>query len=209
MPIIYPLALPATPGFRRWSFSPISVNAAVASVFTLQTQIQTHAGMRWRGGFTLPPMRTTEAQAWIAFFLKLNGLQGTFLLGDPDGKVARGSLLGTPLVDGGSQTGQELVTKNWDVGENGVLLAGDYIQLGTGLNARLYKVLNNVDSDSGGSATIDIWPQLRQSPLDNDPPITTNPQGLFRLASNEFTWDVSVAAFYGLGFSTVEVLKSI
>lgn len=208
MAITFPLIPPSTPGFRRWTFSPLSINAAVASIFTAQETIQTHAGMRWRGGFTLPPMKRPAAEAWVTFFLKLNGLQGTFLFGDPAAVNPRGSVLGTPLVNGASQTGQELITNGWTGGSNGVLLEGDYIQLETGLNARLYKILNDVDSDGGGNATIDIWPQLRQSPPENEPLVTTNPRGIFRLASNEFSWDVDTAQFYGLGFSIVEVLKT-
>ncbi len=208
MPITYPLSLPSTNVIRRFTIVAQSVNAMTASPFTQQRQIQTHQGMKWNIGVTLKPMKRVDAEAWVAFLLKLNGFQGTFLIGDPAGKTARGSLGGAPAVDGASQTGQILSTKGWPNGTNGVLLAGDYIQLGTGLSARLHKVLNDVDVDSGGDADIDIWPRLRQSPGDSDNIIVSNTVGLFRLASNTQQWDVDVAQYYGLGFSGIEVLQN-
>ncbi len=208
MAIIYPLSLPASNVIRRFTMTAQSTNAITTSPFTKQKQIQTHQGMEWNIGVTLKPMKRVDADAWVAFLLKLNGFQGTFLIGDLSGKTAKGSLGGAPAVDGASQTGQVLSSKGWPVGTNGVLLAGDYIQLGTGLSSRLYKVLNDVDTDSAGDADIDIWPQLRQSPGDSDNIIVVNTVGLFRLASNIQQWDVDVAQYYGLGFSGIEVLQN-
>ena len=83
----------------------------------------------------------------------------------------------------------------------GTLLAGDYIQLGTGANARLHKVLQDQD----GNGTLEIWPALRadQSAVSAD---LTSAAGLFRLSSNEQSWSVNEASIYGITFGAMEAL---
>lgn len=205
MTITFPLSLPTITDFRRTTFTARSVVAKSESAFTLETQIQAHQGQRWEAGITLRAgMKRAAAEAWIAFLLSLNGREGTFLLFDPAGPTPRGSTPGAPAVNGAGQTGRELITDGWTASQTGVLLVGDYIQLGSGETTRLYKVLKDVDSDGAGDATIDIWPRLRESPSDSESLVFTRAKGTFRLAGNVSTWDVSVAQFYGLGFAAEE-----
>ncbi|KKN45867.1 hypothetical protein LCGC14_0678620 [marine sediment metagenome] len=206
MAITYPLALPTVGLFVRFSLTTQSANAESVSPFTFERQIQTHQGMLWLAGITLAPMKRASAEEWRSFFLKLNGKQGTFLMGDLGAKFPRGIAAGTPLVDGAGQTGQELDTKGWTTEITGILKAGDYIQIGTGLTSRLYKNLNDVNSDSGGLATLDIWPRLRESPANSAVIVVSEPKGLFRLSSNLNLSEVGISAFYGFGFSAIEAL---
>jgi hypothetical protein len=206
MAITYPLALPSTQHFSRVTMSASAVVGVSRSALTLTSQVQEHQGQLWQAGITLRPMKRADAEQWLAFFLSLNGRLGTFLLYDPAAPNPRGALGGTPLVDGGAQIGQELNTKGWTPSATGVLLAGDYFSLGTGVTTRLYKVLKDVDADGGGLATIDIWPRLRETPANSDPLAFTQAKGTFRLQRNLMSWDVTVAQFYGLGFSAEEAL---
>lgn len=152
---------------------------------------------------TLPVMERADAEEWISFLLKLNGQQGTFLLGDSAAKTARGIATGTPLVNGASQTGQSLVTDGWTAGVTGILKAGDYIQLGQ----RLYKVLNDANSDGSGNATLDIWPRLRESPANNSSIIVSDCLGLFRLSGNSYQiHSADVAKLFSLAFSAEEAI---
>jgi hypothetical protein len=84
--ITFPLSLPANPGFTDAVFSAQSVVAATISPFTLAQQVQKHPGQRWSIQASLPPMQRADAENWISFLLKLNGIEGTFLIGDPSGK---------------------------------------------------------------------------------------------------------------------------
>jgi len=204
MAITYPLTLPTTPDFNGSAFSMTHFVAMVRSEFTGQTQAQAHQGALWRASLSLPPMKRPAAEPYIAALMSLNGRLGTFFLGDPLGRTARGSLLGTPLVNGASQTGLELITDGWTVSSNGVLLPGDYIQLGSGALTRLYKVMKQVDADGSGNATIDIQPRLRESPADGEALIFSNTKGTFRLASNTNAWDEVLAEFYGIRFDAIE-----
>lgn len=184
MAISYPLSLPSVnPKYSRVELRAASAVGISTSPFTFESQRQEYAGMHWDASITQPAMVRADAEEWIAFLLKLNGPVGTFLLGDPLGTSPRGSASspGTPKVNGGGQTGQSLNTKDWTADATGILLAGDYLQIGN----RLYKNLNDVDADASGLATLDIWPRLRESPSDNDSILTNSTVGLFRLVNPE------------------------
>jgi hypothetical protein len=151
-------------------------------------------------------MTRASAEEWIAFMLSLNGMQGTFLLGDPLGTTARGIKTGTPLVNGASQTGSSLITDGWTASQTGILKAGDYIQLGSGSSSKLYKILADKNSDGSGNATFDIFPAINTAVADNAAITIASPKGLFRLASNEMGFDLKHAQNYGIAFSAIGVI---
>jgi hypothetical protein len=206
MAISYPLALPTTTGIAKIRLSANSVVGISMSPFTAKQQVYKYTGQYWEAEISLPPMKRSDAEYWISFLLKLNGSYGTFLLGDPNGATARGVATGTPLVNGASQTGNELVTDGWTTSTTGILKAGDYIQLGTGASAKLHKVLDDVNSDSSGNATITIWPDLRSAPSDNAAIVVSGAKGVFRLSANQSDWDVNEASIYGMTFPAREAL---
>jgi hypothetical protein len=176
------------------------------SPFTAVQQVYRYSGQFWEADITLPPMKRADAEYWISFLLKLNGPYGTFLMGDPNGATARGVATGTPLVNGAGQTGNELVTDGWTTSTTGILKAGDYIQLGTGATSRLYKVLDDVNSDGSGNATLTVWPDLRSAPADNAAITVSNTKTTFRLTSAQTGWDINEATIYGLTFGAREAL---
>lgn len=83
----------------------------------------------------------------------------------------------------------------------------DYIQLGTGANSRIYRVLNNINTDASGNATLDIWPRLRRSPTDGDAVIVSNTKGVFRLATNEPYWEQKDGCMIAHG--SIPILESM
>lgn len=113
-----------------------------------------------------------------------------------------GTAVTSEAQDAGAQV---LYTNGWTASTTGILKAGDYIQLGSGASARLYKVLSDVDSDPWGNATIYLWPILRGTATNGGSIVVTNPVGVFRLQE-----DFSHAQFegdkYGVAFSAVEVV---
>ena len=205
MAISYPLALPTTAGIAKVRLTANDIVGISQSPFTAAQQVYKYPGQFWEADITLPPMKRADAEYWVAFLLKLNGPFGTFLLGDPLGATARGVATGTPLVKGGSQTGNELITDGWTAGQTGILRAGDYIQLGSGATAQLYKVLDDANSDGSGNATFTIWPSLRSSPADNAAITVTNTAGNFRLTTQP-SWDIDEASIYGMTFGAREAL---
>ncbi len=206
MAITFPLALPNTTDIRLVTMMPRAVVGVSESPFTLQQQVNAFPADRWDAEIVLTKMNRASAEKWLAFFLKLNGPEGTMLLGDPAGLTARGTPTGSPQVDGASQTGKELDTKGWTNNSTGNLLEGDYIQIGTGSGAQLYKVLDaSVDADGSGlSANINIWPRLRTSPADSATVVTSSTVGVFRLVSTVMDWSVDEALIYETSFKVAE-----
>lgn len=209
MAITYPLSLPTTSGIRAVTLTAQNTVGISTSPFTYTQQVYKYGGQRWMADISLPPMSRDEAESWFSFLLKLNGRFGTFLLGDPAAVTPRGSAkdtAGTPVVNGPSQTGNELDIDGLPASATGYLLAGDYIQLGSGSTAQLHKVLDDVDSNASGEATVTIWPDLRSSPADDSTVIVSNAKGRFRLSASQVQFTIDEVSTYGLTFGAIEAI---
>jgi hypothetical protein len=209
MTISYPLSLPAVKGIATIRVVARNVTAISRSPFALSAQVYRWSGQAWEADITLPAMQRADAESWLSFLLKLKGRYGTFLLGDPNGATPRGSAAttpGTPLVAGGAQVGGSLDIDGLPLSATNYLLAGDYIQLGTGLSTRLYKVLNNVSSNGSGQATLDLWPDLRSSPGDNATVVVSNAKGLFRLSNQDQDFTIDDTSTYNITFGAMEAI---
>ncbi len=202
MAISYPIQMPGSPGVRTARFGLVAATTVFRPELGGPETVLARQGSRWRAVFTLPPMPRADAGAWTAFFAALRGAFGTFEGYDPAARTPRGAAGGTPLVAGGSQTGNALATDGWPASTTGVLLAGDYIEL----DGRYHMVVEDASSDGTGAATLSIEPALRSSPPDNEPIVTANPVCVMRLAANEVGWDVSAAVHYGFSFAAIEAL---
>jgi hypothetical protein len=205
----YPLTFPTQTGVAAVEFTATDVVSVSQSPFTFSQQVVRHAGARWSATISIPPVKRSDSEYWNSFLLRLRGQFGTFLLGDPNGATPRGSAAsaaGTPVVNGASQTGNELNIDGLPASATGYLKAGDYIQLGSASTARLYKVLEDVDSNGSGEATLNLWPDLRSSPADGATVVVSNAKGVFRLSNNEAVWTINNAGFYSISFAAVEAL---
>ena len=209
MAITYPLSTPTNKTIASITLVARNVIGVSTSPFNFKQQVHQYSGQRWEADITLPRMAREDAEQWVAVLMSLYGQKGTFLLGDPLGGTARGSAstaAGTPVVNGASQTGGTLNIDGLPASATGYLKAGDYIQLGSAATSQLYKVLADADSNGSGEASLDIYPNLRSSPADGAPVVVSNAKGLFRLASNETSWNINNLAFYGITFGAVESL---
>lgn len=209
MAITYPLSIPTTIGIESIELRAVNAVAASQSPFTYKQQIVQHTGQKWEASITIPPVKRELAEDWVAFLLSLKGPTGTFLLGDPLGATPRGTAstnAGTPVVKGADQTGNTLIVDGLPLSTTGYLLAGDYIQLGSGSTATLHKVLTQVDSDGTGEATLDIWPNIVTSPADNATVTVSNAKGRFRLKENTQSWQINNINSYGISFEATQVL---
>ena len=178
----------------------------VVSPFTGQTQTQSWPGAdSITGTVTLPPLTQTKADEWIAFLAELRGMQNCFQLGDPMKTKPRGEPNGIPVVDmttlnSNFVMAQTLYTRGWIPNTFRLLLPGDYLQIGY----RLHKVLDVVNADANGKASIAIWPSLREVPTDGEAIILANTCGLFRLATNKRTWSSDQTLLTHISFQIQE-----
>ena len=201
----YPLTLPTATGIKTQNWKLERVVAVTESPFTNQQQVFEHDGAQWSATMTLPPMKKDNASVWLAFFLSLRGRRGTFKLGDQDKKTIQGTATGTILVNGASQTGNQVALDGFANSTNNVFKAGDYIQI----NSYLYMVIEDVNSNGSGEANVKIEPALRSGiePInDNATVIYTNTTTLMRLDNNEFQWDTDQVSNYGISFACSEAL---
>lgn len=204
----YPLTMP-TGNIARIRLIGKSVVGMSESPFTFSQQVYRHQGQGWEADISLSNMKREDAEVWVSFLLRLRGKYGTFLLGDPNGATPRGSAAseaGAPVVNGSDQTGDFLNIDGLPVSTTGYLKAGDYIQLGSGSTATLHKVLEDVDSDASGEATLNLFPSVRSAPADNSVITVSNCKGNFRLNVNETSWDINTMSVYGITFGAVEAI---
>lgn len=204
----FPLSLPATPDLLDFTMRPARSSSSHESPFSFQQEVQVFSGRKWEVQFTLPRIvNRSIAEDWITTLLLLDGREGTILIGDPDATSFMGDLTGsTPVVNGGSQTGKLLSIGGLAISKSGIMLPGDYFQLGSGETTRLYKVLEQVDSDASGIADVNIWPNLRESPSDAEALVTSNPKGTFRLDSTDMGWSTDSLSHYQFQFSFREAV---
>jgi hypothetical protein len=193
MAISYPLNTPTTIGIESIELRARNAVAVSQSPFTYKQQVVAHQGQTWEASVSIPSVRRDLAADWKAMLVALKGPVGTFLLGDPDYATPRGTVSGTPTLSGTAGDSTVSVTMT------GTLLAGDYIQLGTGSATRLHQVL----VDQSGSGNLEIWPDLR-STYSGETIIYSNPKGIFRLAQSVTSWSIDNASFYGISFEAIE-----
>lgn len=202
MTITFPLTLPVVPrGITLRGRTAVTRNL---NRFSLKEQIYKHAGDRWELDLDYPPLDVTNMRLMQAFALSLDGGNGTFLYGDALMGTPRGAASGTPVINGGSQTGKTLVTSGWAASITGILKAGDYLQFGT--QAELHVVLADANSDGSGNATFDIWPTIRVSPSNGSAVVVTNPKGTWRLLFPDVEWTVGLERVYEFTLSATEAV---
>ena len=194
MALSYPLDTPTSIGIESIELRAVNAVATSQSPFTYKQQIISHGGQKWEASVNIPSVHRDKAAQWKALLVGLKGQTGTFLLGDPDYATPQGTVSSCTLT---GNAGDETVT----VVMTGTLLAGDYIQLGSGSSAKLHQVL--LDQDGDGS--LEIWPALR-SDYTSETVIFNAPKGVFRLATNISSWSINNASTYGISFEAVEAL---
>lgn len=170
-------AFPSSVGIQSMTMRLRSAVAVSTSPFTFKQQVTAHQGVRWEAEVTLPPLSRASAKAVEGFLASV--IQGdTFTLGNP-------------LHDLPSASG----TVSGSIGDTSVSLSvsgasiGDYFDI----NDRLYVITG------AGS----IMPPLRTG---GGTCTFSEPQGTWRLASNQIEWNINQASIYGFTFACVEAV---
>ncbi len=151
--------------------------AVVTSPFTGTEQVQDWGGAWWEYDLQMAILHGAQARALSAFLAGMRGPVGTFLLADPS--IYNPTGVGVPLVNGAGQTGSSLVTDGWTAPG---MKAGDFFQLGSDTQTRLYQLTADV-VPAAGAATVQFVPALRTSPADNQALVIAAPQVRLRLTS--------------------------
>lgn len=178
---------------------------------SFKRQVTDWGGQRLRAQVTIQKQTFVQAGVWRAFMLKMQGSRGTFLL-NPYSQGG-GIQLGKWNDERGASTlsvvsPQEIDSTEITLSHNhatnmpGALKASDWIQLGTGMAAKLHMVLDDVDLVAGSNVTVDIWPRAAPTAVGSQV-ITQSPRGVFYFAEPTASWaqdalyhhDISFTAF--------------
>lgn len=200
---------PPTPGFRSIALTMADAVAEVTSLFSAQSQLQQWPGAdRWGAQIEMPPLSSAQTAAWQAWLASLQGKLNAFQLGDPTRTQPQNSVVGmAPVCATGTlpstlnlPRSSSIVTQGWKASKFRILGPGDYLQVGY----RLYMALQQVNSDSSGDATINIWPSIREQPADGTAINLNTCTGLFRLADNVRKLSIDVTRLGAISFKCVE-----
>jgi hypothetical protein len=206
--ITYPITLPDPQDLSAVEFTMYSIVAMSSSPFSGIQQVYRHPGQYWMGRMAVSPQPRESAERWLAFLASLYGRYGTFTAGDPKGGVSRGSAAsapGTPIISVASLNTDYFSIAGAPSSATGYLLPGDYVQVGTGTATRLHKTLEQVNTTSGGVATVKIWPMIKTPPASGATLVVKSCQGLWRLSSNSPTWSAD-NFLTGISFDIMEAL---
>jgi len=163
------------------SLTPKSNTAILPSSLTSGIQVIARPGGRWLLSLTWENIYGDKYRELIAMLTLLNGAEHAINFAPSTWKhAARGDWGGTPVVDGGSQTGNTLAVRGADINTTDWVKAGDIFRIVVGSTNYLHMATTDGDSDGTGDVSFGIWPELRTSPSDGDA-IAINQAGLFRL----------------------------
>lgn len=213
MPVSYPAQVP-TSGITSLSWTNATASLISRSPFTFQGQSQNYPGAIRYATISVDGLNREGAEDWVGFLDSLHGTKGTFLFGDPMAKVPMGAARNShsPTIrTTNASSDKDIITINSNITATtpGWLRRGDWIQIGTGLNARLYKILNSNPvgiNSSGNTGNINLWPTFRRDPVVGEAIYVENPKGLFRRSSGVFNYSEENGCKYSLSFDCEEVI---
>ena len=203
----YPLNHPASPSIRNVTWRMRRAAAVMESPFTGAQQVLEWDYALWEAVVELPPMKREQAAEWQAFFMKMRGRVGTFLLADPDAKTPRGAVTGAVTVEEDAAVGDDSISlQTSNLSTSGVFKTGDYIQIGTGAAAKLHMIVSEADTDGAGVVRVDVEPRIKASAALGTEVITQEAKGVFRLEDAVQGWDADQVSLYGFSFACKEAI---
>lgn len=146
-------------------------------------QVAQRAGQRWTVTLEFSTLANNDRAVLQAFVAQVLGLADNFTLSPAD-YDPRGAFGGTPLVAGGSQTGNSLNLDGCTPSVTNWIRAGDFFQVGN----ELKMATEDASSDGAGAITVSFVPELRAAPADNAVITTTDPEGVFRFVQPRMGW---------------------
>ena len=146
-------------------------------------QVAQRAGQRWTVTLEFANLASNDRAVLQAFVAQVLGLADNFTLSPAD-YDPRGAFGGTPLVAGGSQTGNSLNLDGCTPSVTNWIRAGDFFQVGN----ELKMATEDASSDGAGAITVSFVPELRAAPADNAAITTTDPEGVFRFVQPRMGW---------------------
>lgn len=147
-------------------------------------------GLHWVITYTYTELRGDPRAEMMGMVAALRGQANRLRVPVYD-NPKRGTYGGTPLVNGGSQTGSSIILDGAGTVTDWIK-RGDYFSIDVNGEHEL-KIATADASSSGGAITINFEPRLRFSPLNNaavyvEDGVLAKPQGVFYFSNPENNW---------------------
>ena len=142
-------------------------------------------GAVWELTVSWESLDAADTRVLAAFLANLRGAAGRFYYSPALWSPRRAAGGGSPLVNGGAQSGGSLITDGWTPSAE-VALAGDWLSFDdVGARRRLHMVTATATADGSGAATLAITPPIRRAPADDAAVEVVAPAGVFRLPGDD------------------------
>lgn len=180
-----------------------SITQEHVSPLTGAVQTQELPGAHWQARVEYLNVAEDDCRLLWAFVGLMRGRAGRVYVPNFGRPSPEGIGGGSPLVNGGSQTGATLVVDAAPLSTTGWLVPGDFV----GVGGELYMVTDDVDTDGSGNASIPIAPPLRNSPTNNAAVTLTSPTVTMMFAGDRqgWTYEPGLAGRHTFAFDLREV----
>jgi len=152
----------------------------------------------------MPPVDQLKAQEIFAFLSKQKGGYENFTIAAPLNNKGTSHSETDILVNGATSAGASAVPMDGFSHTNHALRAGDLIKFAG--HSKVYMVQDEVTA-SGGSATVNIQPNLVANVADNEAVTTNKPLFNVYLANDEIRYTTDTSGFYNISFDVREVIE--
>ena len=152
----------------------------------------------------MPPVDQLKAQEIFAFLSKQKGGYENFTIAAPLNNKGNSHSETDILVNGATSAGASAVPMDGFSHTNHALRAGDLIKFAG--HSKVYMVQDEVTA-SGGSATVNIQPNLVADVADNEAVTTNKPLFNVYLANDEIRYTTDTSGFYNISFDVREVIE--
>ena len=152
----------------------------------------------------MPPVDQLKAQEIFAFLSKQKGGFENFTIAAPLNNKGTSHNETDILVNGATSAGASAVPMDGFSHTNHALRAGDLIKFAG--HSKVYMVQDEVTA-SGGSATVNIQPNLVANVADNEAVTTNKPLFNVYLANDEIRYTTDISGFYNISFDVREVIE--
>lgn len=186
-------------GPSSWAWRKLSNSQTFESPLTRGVQTLALPGARWAVTATWDNLQVEDAALLRGFLASLRGTAGRFFLAN-QGHRQRGSVAGTPLINGAAQTGASLDTDGWTPGAT--LLVGDFVGYNAGAELRM--VVADATADGTGAMSLSLDEPIRVSPADDSALVVTSPTCVMRLSGDEIGWSNLIGRVSGFTLDAVE-----
>jgi len=197
-------AFPTSPKFRTLNFQnnrPTLMNQSISG----RRAVRQIGSQYFTFNVSMPPLDQDDAMDVFAFLQKQKGGFETFTIQLPtQNRGADKTNTSVKVVGAHSATDGTISLDGFAASTSGVLKAGDLIKFS---HNKVYMIQADVNSDSGGAATVLIEPNLVEALADNEVVTMNQPSFTVYLPSEEILYATDPTGFYSISFDVREVIS--